>query len=130
MNKDLFLLRGLPGSGKSTLATLLAKAVCTADDYHTDKDGNYNWDQKNIHKAHLWCQRKCELFMKRGIDRVVVANTSVTRKDIRVYEKLAEKYGYRIFSIVVENRHGGKTSHNVPQSVMESMENRFSLKLR
>jgi hypothetical protein len=39
------------------------------------------------------------------------------------------KYGYRVFSIVVENRHGGKDIHNVPQDALDAMEKRFQLKL-
>ena len=45
------------------------------------------------------------------------------------YFKLAKEYGYTVFSIVVENRHGGTNVHNVPEDKIEQMKNRFSIKL-
>jgi hypothetical protein len=45
------------------------------------------------------------------------------------YFKLAEKYGYMVFTIVVENRHGGVNQHGVPEDKMEQMKNRFEIKL-
>jgi len=43
---------------------------------------------------------------------------------------MAEKYGYTVFSLIVENRHGGVNEHGVPEEALERMENRFELKLR
>jgi hypothetical protein len=40
-----------------------------------------------------------------------------------------KKYDYKVFAIVVENRHGGVNVHSVPEEVLESMRNRFSIKL-
>jgi hypothetical protein len=45
------------------------------------------------------------------------------------YFKLAEKYGYRTFSLIVENRHGGVNEHDVPEDKLELMKNRFEVKL-
>jgi len=127
--KDLFIIRGLPGSGKSLFAKLIGKAICTADDYHTDRYGNYHWKAENVGKAHGWCRCKCERFMKRNISPIVVANTSTTEKEFNPYYELADKYGYRVFSIIVENRHGGKDSHDVPVETLEKMRDRFDIKL-
>ena len=127
--RDLYIIRGIPGSGKTTFAEEVGRAVCTADDYHTDRAGNYNWKPENIGKAHEWCQRKCERFMNRGISPVVVANTSTQEKEFMPYYKLAKKNGYRVFSVIVENRHGGNDSHGVPIETLEKMKNRFEIKL-
>jgi len=129
MKKNLIIVRGLPGSGKSTFAKLLGRAVCTADDFHTDRNGNYNWKPENVGRAHEWCKRKCKRFMKAGIETVIIANTSTTEDEIRPYIMIAKNYGYRVFSIVVENRHGGVNEHNVPETTLEKMNNRFSIKL-
>ena len=43
---------------------------------------------------------------------------------------MTEKYGYMVISLVVENRHGGKNIHGVPEVTLEKMEGRFSIKLR
>jgi len=34
-----------------------------------------------------------------------------------------------VFTIVVENRHGGTNVHNVPEDKIEQMKNRFEIKL-
>lgn len=128
--KELFIIRGLPGSGKSTVAERISRAICTADDFHTDRKGNYHWKSENVGRAHAWCQRKCERFLKKGITPVAVANTSTTEKELKLYYDIAEKYDYRVFSVIVENRHEGKNIHNVPEETMNKMEERFNIKLR
>jgi hypothetical protein len=45
------------------------------------------------------------------------------------YYLLAEELGYQVFSIIVENRHGGKNLHGVPQESLDKMKNRFEIKL-
>jgi hypothetical protein len=45
------------------------------------------------------------------------------------YYKLAERYGYRVHSLIVENRHGGVNEHGVGVDVLEKMKNRFEIKL-
>jgi adenylate kinase family enzyme len=53
MSGILFLVRGLPGSGKSTFATHIWNeyAVCEADKFFYDKEGNYNFDPSKIKDA-------------------------------------------------------------------------------
>jgi predicted kinase len=139
MKKVLILLRGVPGCGKSTVAEELAKGyttvegniICCADDYHM-VDGEYRWKAENQGYAHKECQKKCETLMKIEATRIIVANTNTTVKEMKSYVDMAETYGYMVLSLVVENRHGGKDSHNVPEASLEIMENRLkeSLKLR
>jgi len=130
MTKYLFIVRGIPGSGKSTFAEQLAPTaqICTADDYHMN-DGKYEWKPENVGKAHGWCQSKVDSLMSGDITPVVVANTSTTMKEMKPYYDLAEKYGYQVHSIVVENRHGGINVHEVPEETLEKMKNRFEIKL-
>jgi hypothetical protein len=45
------------------------------------------------------------------------------------YFKMAELNEYRVFSIIVENRHGGVNEHNVPEEVLTKMRERFEIKL-
>jgi hypothetical protein len=45
------------------------------------------------------------------------------------YFELANKYGYLVHSIIVENRHGGKNEHAVPEDKIEIMRNRFEISL-
>ena len=128
MEKVLIILRGIPGCGKSTLADIISKFVCTADDYHM-VDGEYKWKLENLHASHVWCQHKAEGMMEKKSSPIVVANTSTTVKEMKTYNELAEAYGYTVFSVIVENRHGGVNSHGVPEEALEKMKNRFNIKL-
>jgi predicted kinase len=125
MEKILIILRGLPGSGKSSFAELLGtKAICCADDYVT-RNGVYNWKPETIGASHDWCQRKCRRFMKKQAERIVVANTSTSARELKPYMDLARQFGYKVFSVVVENRHGGVNVHNVPDATLEKMKERL-----
>jgi predicted kinase len=130
--KELILLRGLPGSGKSTLAkTLVKKDYChkEADMFFIDGDGNYKFEPSKIKDAHNWCQEEVDFLMKYEHSPVVVSNTFTQEWEMEEYFKLAEKYGYMVFTIVVENRHGGVNQHGVPADKLEQMKNRFEVKL-
>jgi hypothetical protein len=60
---------------------------------------------------------------------IAVANTFTEGWEMEPYFKLAKEYGYKTFSIVVENRHGGVNKHGVPQDKLVKMFNRFKIKL-
>ncbi len=137
--KSLILLRGLPGSGKSTLANSISfdGAICEADQYFVDKEtGEYKYNPDEIKIAHQWCKDEVENRMKQnqdtyGLDysEIFVSNTFTQEWEMEPYYKLAEKYGYQVFSLIVENRHGGKNTHGVPDDKLEVMKNRFEIKL-
>lgn len=128
--KQLILLRGLPGSGKSTVAKLFDKALhFEADMYFLDADGNYQFDASKIKNAHNWCRDSVMDAMKEGHPIVVVSNTFTQEWEMNVYYLLAEELGYRVISMIVENRHAGKNIHGCPDDKIEQMRNRFEFKL-
>ena len=130
-NKFLFIIRGLPGSGKTTAADALAKYpgdVYSADDYFMTT-GKYLWDPKKIGAAHNWCKQNVETAMLLCNEKIFVANTSTTKKEMDPYYKLAEKHGYMVFSLIAENRHNGMNVHNVPAGTLKKMADRFEVKL-
>jgi len=134
MEKILYIVRGLPSSGKSTFAKTLGGIHIEADQYFVDADGNYNFDGSKIKLAHEYCKGQTEAWMKTdgtqvNVGKIVVSNTFTQEWEFQPYFELAEKYGYKTFSIVVENRHGGTNVHNVPKDKIEQMKNRFSIKL-
>jgi predicted kinase len=126
--KELFLLRGLPGSGKSTLAESLGGSHMEADKYFT-YEGKYEFDVTKLKDAHDWCQNAVRVFMENKNKRVVVSNTFTQDWEMKPYFDLAEKHGYRVYSLIVENRHGGVNEHGVPEDKLEIMKNRFEVKL-
>ena len=135
--KILTLVRGLPGSGKSTFANLITNefSICEADKFFTDKEGNYKFDATKISEAHKWCREQVEIRMKDNevnpqfYPEIVVSNTFTQEWEMEAYYKLAEQYGYKVFSIIVENRHDGVNQHGVPAEKLEQMKNRFEIKL-
>jgi len=136
--KILILLRGLPGSGKSTFAKTMWSeyVICEADDYFVDKEtGEYKFNARDLPKAHNWCRFRVETFMKDNIaneqfySEIVVSNTFTQEWEMEEYFKLAKEYGYKVFTLIVENRHGGVNGHGVPKEKLEQMKDRFSIKL-
>ena len=124
------LIRGLPGSGKSTVAKLFDKALhFEADMYFLDADGNYHFDASKIKNAHNWCRHSVMDAMKEGHPIVVVSNTFTQEWEMDVYYLLAEELGYRVTSMIVENRHEGKNIHGCPDDKIEQMKTRFEISL-
>lgn len=130
-HKTLVLLRGLPGAGKSTFANYIweSKTVFEADKYFYDDKGNYKWDGNLLDQAHRWCQEGVENAMIENYGEIVVSNTLTMNKDIEPYMELAKKYGYHVVSLIVENRHGNESEHNVPKESMRKMRSRFEIQL-
>lgn len=140
MSKTLILLRGLPGCGKTTLADELITdpyngfgfgVMLAADDYFTDEfTGEYTFDPSKLSQAHEQCRQRCETCMRNDVGRIVVHNTFTTKKEMKPYYDLAKEHGYMVHSLIVENRHGGENTHNVPEHSLERMEQRFDVRLR
>jgi len=133
---ELILLRGLPGSGKSTLAKIILQLrstdepeVLSADDFFEDKEGDYNFDPTKLKEAHNYCQFRCSERMRQQKARIVVANTFTQEWEMDEYFKMAERYNYRVHTVIVENRHGNENVHGVPEDKLQQMKNRFQIKL-
>jgi len=129
MEKMIYLVRGIPGSGKSTLAKTLGGQHYEADMFFINENGEYNFDVTKIKDAHQWCQGMVKAHMILEYPKIVVSNTSTQEWELEAYFELAKEYGYTVFSVVVENRHGGVNQHGVPEDKLEQMRNRFNIKL-
>ena len=133
--KNVILIRGVSGAGKTTIANILSNnkgTICCADDYFTDDEGNYNFDASKLALAHTECQQKfLRLLNDHEESLIIVANTSTKDSDFNFYIEEAKKRNIAIFSLVLENRHGNKNIHNVPEHVLERQKENIknSLKL-
>ena len=137
MNKKLYIVRGLPGSGKSTFALELVGSdflVCEADKYFM-VDGEYKFDGSKLKEAHESCRNLVETYMKDSLvndqfyREIAVSNTFTQEWEMQAYIDLAKQYGYMVFTVIVENRHGGVNQHGVPDEALTRMRDRFEVKL-
>ena len=127
--KELYLLRGLPGSGKTTLANSIGGTWVEADHYFLNENGEYEFDASKLKYAHKWCQDSVEESMNFQSNKIIVSNTFTQAWEMQPYYDLAEKYGYKVYSLIVENRHGGVNEHGVPQETLDKMKKRFEISL-
>ena len=121
--KTLYIVRGLPGSGKSSLAKKVTELVYSADDFFTNKKGEYNFNAKLLGKAHEWCWGKVRDAMFLGANAVAVANTFTQAWEAEKYYQIAEEYGYSVFVIECQNDFGNV--HDVPQESIDAMKERW-----
>ena len=133
--RNLYLLRGLPGSGKSTLARFVGDAFVEADMFFL-KNGKYEFDGSKIRDAHALCQSTVREWMQMNADtygleysEIAVSNTFTQEWEMEAYYNLAKEFNYKVFSMIVENRHDGVNSHGVPEDKLEAMKSRFEVKL-
>ena len=133
---DLILLRGVPGSGNTTLGNIILfntqsniQDVLSADNFFVNEKGEYMFDATKLKEAHNDCQVKCADRMRNQFSKIVVANTFTQEWEMEPYFIMAERYNYRIHCVIVENRHGNKNVHNVPDEKVLQMEKRFEIKL-
>jgi predicted kinase len=129
MEKILYIVRGCPNAGKSTFAKTLSDNHYEADMYFLDQESNYVFDGTKIKNAHAWCLDRVKTDMDVASEKIVVSNTFTQEWEMEPYFEIAKHYGYKVFSIIVENRHVGTNVHNVPEDKIEQMKNRFSIKL-
>jgi predicted kinase len=132
-NKNLYILRGLPGAGKSTLAKNIG-AVYFESDMFFMEGNEYKFNPTKLKDAHAWCQNQVRISMKNsnsklGDTRIAVANTFTQEWEMEPYIEMAKEYGFTVFTLIVENRHGGVNQHNVPNEVLDKMKDRFEIKL-
>jgi len=92
-------------------------------------EGEYKFDPSKTRDAHAWCQNAAKVWMANNTEKIVVSNTFTQEWEMQPYYDLAEKYGYRVYSLIVENRHGGVNEHGVPEEKLVQMKNRFEIKL-
>lgn len=131
--KVLIVVRGLPGSGKSSLAEMLllgqpSSAYCSADQFFME-DGSYQFDASKLGEAHADCLLRASTAMESALAVVVVDNTNTQEWEFAAYEGKAKELGYVVRHVIVENRHGGESVHNVPEDTVAAMRDRFEVRL-
>jgi hypothetical protein len=131
MPKICYILRGVSGSGKTECALALSggngAVICSADDHFIDPiTGEYH---SNWRRAHEACLSKFKDLVEVSAPMIIVCNTNTREREFRAYQQIAEQAGYKVFCLIVENRHGGANVHDVPKETLEKQIKRFAIKL-
>ena len=139
-NLNLILLRGVSGAGKSTVARLFTDAVIISTDDYFLVNGVYKFEGKDLVINHIKCQEAVEDVMQEIIkissdpllpndpkNTIVVHNTFTKDWEMQPYLVMADKYGYMVHTLIVENRHGSGSTHEVPQSKIDAQRERFQV---
>ncbi len=124
--KSIILIRGLPGSGKTNFARVLAEGgkypIFSVDDYFTDSEtGAYHFKFDENYLAYQMCERNTKRAMEVGSGKIILHNTFTMDWEMKPYFELANLYGYQIFVMTLENRHGGKNCHGIGDEQLEKM---------
>jgi hypothetical protein len=144
MDNVIYIIRGLSGAGKSTTSRRLelpTSAQVEADQYF-ERGGSYEFDPRELKKAHAWAQRKVMTLVKKGTPEIAVSNTFTQAWEAEGYLSYAVRSGYEV--VVIDIYDGGKSDkelfkrnvHGVPLVAIQGMRkryepvNRFVSKLR
>ena len=136
--RNLILLRGASGSGKSTIANLFITLnptlrIISTDDFFYNDNGEYVFNANSLVQNHKKCINVVERDMESidsanvDTDTIIVHNTFTMDWEMKPYFDLAENYGYTVHTLIVENRHGSKNIHDVPDDTVESQKERFEI---
>ena len=130
---NLILLRGVSGAGKSTVAGLFIDATIISTDDFFMVDGEYQFNPELLAENHDKCFKSVESEMECPqqdiCPNIVVHNTFTQAWEMKRYRELADKYGYNFYTIIVENRHGSNSIHDVPDHIISKQRDRFEVVL-
>jgi ABC-type uncharacterized transport system ATPase subunit len=130
--KNLYLVRGLPGAGKTTFSKSIlheGDLMIAADDFMINEKGEYLFDVNRLQEVHDLCAKKVFDAMETGVGRIFVHNTLTEKWEVEKYYTLAKKHSYRVFSIILENRHRNESNHGISSHTLGTMRERFEIEL-
>ena len=124
--KNLILVRGVSGRGKTTFVEEFIKNVSLSiatDDFFV-LDGMYTFDRNYLADYHQRCIDRVESEMESPSTEtycnIVVHNTFTKEWEMKAYFDLAEKYGYNVYTIIIENRHKSKSIHGISEDIINA----------
>ena len=131
LHGTVVVMRGLPGSGKSLLAWKLARlfkdsGVVSADDAFITKEGVYQFDPKELQRAHQACfynfllgVQKDKYFLN------VVDNTNIRTLEASPYMLAGSSHDYQTILVTIDCPVVvalSRNTHQVPETVIRQMD--------
>ena len=80
-------------------------------------------------KEYKNCEENTLEAIKNKTEKIFVANTFTMDWELQPYFKMADNHNYQVFVVTVENYHGSKNIHDIPQEQVEKMESKYKVKL-
>ena len=129
----VIIMRGLPGSGKSYVADRInlnedqpdsVTTIVSADHFHTDENGDYNYDPANAGDAHAQCFERFVIALENADDLVIVDNTNTLLLEIAPYVAFARLNDAEteIIHVMCPIRVAyDRNTHGVPFDIIEKM---------
>lgn len=131
--KEVIIIRGVAGSGKSTFAKLLAKPynakIVENDKYAYNDDGVYDWKEEDLYKYIKQAKNDFVKHIENEEPMIIVSNVNVKWKAFKFYFNLAKENGYKVTTLVMENRNETESIHDVNEEVRQGMRENFQIKL-
>lgn len=133
--KELFIVRGCSGSGKTTIAKFLRNANASSlmispddwDGYYVD--GQYHFTVENYVRAHHWMRTVVGAWISQGYGPIIVHEVFALRSEFQPLIDMGKEAGYRVHTMIVENRHEGENVHNVANAVLEAQHHAMNIQL-
>ena len=121
----LIIVRGIPGTGKSTFAKeVLQKkynnSIVLEADMYFMQSGRYNFDGKQLERAHDWCKLSTNIFLKQ-YEVVIVCNTFV--EEWTMYDYILRMNWKDL--VVIDLTKEYSNVHNVPTLYLDNMRRNF-----
>ncbi|WP_026973463.1 hypothetical protein [Aliagarivorans marinus] len=115
--KYLYIVRGPFGTGKTEFARTITSNVVSCWDYYASH-GENKWNEDLKPFADNYCHKQVDTFMQEGREVIAVTNSFSQNSDLDYYYELAEKQGYKVFSLVMDCRDHEEYKRDAPQSVV------------
>ncbi len=120
--KKMYIMRGVSGSGKSTRAKQLqgSGAIFSTDDFFMEGE-EYKFDPVKIVEAHKWNQRRVWDAARKGIDPIVVDNTTTQGWEAKPYVVIAMTEGYDIDIVEPDSPWWSHFGPNMSEEELQSL---------